>query len=110
MNTFMYVSIYAIYSNKYCQKWCLFPHNQQLFVFFSPNSRKKPPSEFFLCGVSAEEMDKVGFYSMLNFLLAQKPMAQLWLPKVRVAGCVSGWSWFMAVVNSLKLCFWMGFV
>ena len=96
MNTFMYVSIYVIYSNKYCQKWCLFPHNQQLFGFFLTKFQKNTtPSEFFLCGaVSAEEMDKVGFYSMLNFLLAQKPMAQLWLPKV--GGCcgklVSGWS------------------
>eukprot|EP00434_Breviolum_minutum_P016451 symbB.v1.2.014503.t1/scaffold1062.1/size140384/2 len=30
------------------------------------------------------EMDKVGFYSMLNFLLAQKPMAELWLPKAQL--------------------------
>jgi len=30
------------------------------------------------------ERDKVGFYSMLEFLLAQKPMAQLWLPKAQL--------------------------
>ena len=73
--------IHTIYSdNAYWQAfWCIPPlKSQQLYVILFT---KCHPSLF---GIppQAEEMDKVGFYSMLNFLLAQKPMAELWLPKV----------------------------
>lgn len=64
-------------------------HIDKHFVYPSTKSQQLYVILFTKCHPSlfgippqAEEMDKVGFYSMLNFLLAQKPMAELWLPKV----------------------------